>query len=141
MVAEGLLDRTGQGRGTRYVLPAKPEPERAPFVIETRQRNRVLHAARGGQLTGEAVRSLLDVGADHAEAILDALVGTGDLERHSWGRMPTSPSPRTRRTLYPHGPRRQHRPRGQRTVPPGRRRRCNRCPPPSRAPSPSSSAG
>ena len=88
MVSAGLLERIGQTRGTRYVLPggapAAAEPEAAPEArtgATDEQRERVLRAAGRQALTNEIVRDLLGVDADAARTTLAALVAEGLLDK------------------------------------------------------------
>jgi Ni2+-binding GTPase involved in maturation of urease and hydrogenase/very-short-patch-repair endonuclease len=95
LVEDGLLRRTGQTKGTRYVLPEWTEAERPPqsqaerprrFVLGPNQRMLVLRAARHRPLTNENVRRLLDVSSGQAVEVLSALVQEGLLERKGRGR-------------------------------------------------------
>ncbi|MCT2582363.1 AAA domain-containing protein [Actinophytocola gossypii] len=88
MVSAGLLERTGQTRGTRYVLPGSVastgEPERlwaTRTVVTDEDRARVLHAAGRQALTNEIVRDLLGVDADAARTTLAAMVAEGLLDK------------------------------------------------------------
>ena len=95
MADGGLLRRTGQTKGTRYVLPDWTETERAPetpgerarrFVISPQQRAWVQRAAQNRQLTNESVRGLLRISPGQAIEVLSALVEEGVLERRDRAR-------------------------------------------------------
>lgn len=89
MVEEGVLRRIGQARGTQYVLPdwtRGPTSASASFAFDAHQREVVLRAAQGQQLTNERVRHLLHATAAQAFAVLSQLVEEGVLERRGQGR-------------------------------------------------------
>ncbi|MGH3979450.1 MAG: AAA domain-containing protein [Pseudonocardiaceae bacterium] len=97
MVADGLLVRTGNTKGTRYLLPGWSEverrnppegPPRPPrsLVVSPTQRSQVLRAVVHRPLTNEVVRKLLDVDAATSTEILTALVEDSELERKGQGR-------------------------------------------------------
>jgi very-short-patch-repair endonuclease len=90
LVNIGRLERTGQTRGTRYILPGTqvdavtPAPREANsrVTIDDWQRDLLLtHASRREPLTNEIVRDLLEVDADTARLTLATLVNDGALEK------------------------------------------------------------
>lgn len=85
LVTDGRLDRTGQTRGTRYVLPGARSVETPPSAgtrtVDDTARELMLARAAQQALTNEVVRDLLGVDADTARVTLAALVDEGVLEK------------------------------------------------------------
>ncbi|GAA1275832.1 hypothetical protein GCM10009609_43560 [Pseudonocardia aurantiaca] len=90
LVQRGQLVRTGQTRGTRYVLPgwehveqANPPADRPArrYVVGPEERETILRAATRRKLTNELVRQILRVDSRTALEALTALVEDGSLVR------------------------------------------------------------
>jgi restriction endonuclease-like protein len=104
-VNEGWLERRGQTRGTRYVLPGTEvdEPNLGPRAVAAKvevydeQRELLLDHASSEPLTNEVVRDLLAVDADTARLTLAALVDEGSLEQQGQRRGTRYVLPDTRR--------------------------------------------
>jgi ATP-dependent DNA helicase RecG len=79
LVARGLLERTGERRGSRYVLGAVALKVRE---ISSNQQLQVVlkHARRQGTIVNADVRGLLDVDDAAARKLLSELVASGLLE-------------------------------------------------------------
>jgi predicted HTH transcriptional regulator len=93
LVEEGALRRTGQTRGTRYVLPGWDEVERPAdpgrqrrYVVGPHQRSIVISVAHRRRITNETVRTLLHVESGQAVEVLNALVTENLLMREGVGR-------------------------------------------------------
>ena len=91
MVDDGELQRIGQTKGTRYVLPHWSEDgyeadQRAKFVFGPPDRKLVLRAASRRPLTNEFVRHLLGVTPNQAFEVLSTLVDEQLLERRGRAR-------------------------------------------------------
>jgi very-short-patch-repair endonuclease len=84
LVIEGGLERVGQTRGTRYLLPGTRAEQSAltsRVTVDDQQRETLLTHAGREPLTNEIVRELLEVDADAARLMLAALVDSGALEK------------------------------------------------------------
>jgi ATP-dependent DNA helicase RecG len=77
LVARGLLDSVGRGRGARYVLGSIARRASSEATLDEQLRTVLSHARRGGSIVNSDVRGLLDVERRDARAILYELVGRG----------------------------------------------------------------
>lgn len=77
LVARGLLDAVGRGRGARYVLGQAAQHGQADGELPERQLVVMKHARRQGSIVNADVRGLLDVDRFEAREILYGLVGEG----------------------------------------------------------------
>ncbi len=78
LVLRGLLQVSGQGRGTRYNLSDRAQASAAPRAHE-RVDAIVQHAQRTGSVANSDVRGLLDVDRQEALRLLDRAVAQGRL--------------------------------------------------------------
>jgi ATP-dependent DNA helicase RecG len=77
LVARGLLDAVGRGRGARYVLGGIARRASTTASLGEQLRAVLGHARRMGSIANGDVRGLLDVDRQEARAILVELVGRG----------------------------------------------------------------
>jgi ATP-dependent DNA helicase RecG len=77
LVSRGLLEATGERRGTRYVLTEFAQRRRRPSEPGEQLDVVVGHAVRQGSIANRDVRGLLGVDSGEARAILEAAVAEG----------------------------------------------------------------
>lgn len=77
LVARGLLDAVGRGRGARYVLGNIAKRASTEASLDEQLEAVVSHARRMGSIANADVRGLLEVDRQEARAILVELVGRG----------------------------------------------------------------
>jgi ATP-dependent DNA helicase RecG len=77
LVARGLLEAVGRGRGARYVLGSAVRKTVAETSLDDRLTTVLNHARRQGSIANADVRGLLDVSDQGARGILVELVGRG----------------------------------------------------------------
>jgi ATP-dependent DNA helicase RecG len=77
LVARGLLEPLGRGRGARYVLGQVARHARAAPTLDDQLRAVLSHARRNGRVVNADVRGLLDVDRFEAREILYELVAQG----------------------------------------------------------------
>jgi ATP-dependent DNA helicase RecG len=75
LVARGLLEAVGRGRGARYVLGNIARRAASEATLDDQLRTVLNHARRKGVVVNSDVRGLLDVDRQEARAILYELVG------------------------------------------------------------------
>lgn len=75
LVARGLLDSVGRGRGARYVLGSIARRASSEATLDEQLRAVLSHARRSGSIANTDVRGLLDVDRQEAREILYELVG------------------------------------------------------------------
>lgn len=80
LVARGLLEAFGRGRGTGYRLSELAIEARTTATLGEQLMAVLNHARRSGVVVNADVRGLLGVGAAEARTILEALVGRGLLQ-------------------------------------------------------------
>lgn len=77
LVARGLLEGVGRGRGARYVLGRIARRTASEATLDEQLRTVLNHARRKGVVANSDVRGLLDVDRQDARGILMELVGRG----------------------------------------------------------------
>jgi hypothetical protein len=80
LVARGLLEPVGRGRGTRYVLGEVARTRRGRADLDQQVEAVVAHARRSGAIANRDVRGLLGVDRATALAVLEAAVARDLLE-------------------------------------------------------------
>jgi len=80
LVARGLLEAVGRGRGARYVLGTIAERASAVTSLDSQLRVVLQHARRKGSVVNSDVRGLLDLDSGSARDALSELVARGLLE-------------------------------------------------------------
>jgi ATP-dependent DNA helicase RecG len=77
LVARGLLEAVGRGRGARYVLGSIARRTAIETSLDEQMSTVMNHARRKGSIVNSDVRGLLDVSDQEARAILVELVARG----------------------------------------------------------------
>ncbi len=80
LIARGLLEPVGRGRGTRYVLGEIARTSRGRIYLDQQVEAVVAHARRTGAIANRDVRGLLGVDRTTALAVLEAAVARELLE-------------------------------------------------------------
>lgn len=97
LVARGLLESVGRGRGARYVLGSIARRAASEATMDGQLQTVLNHARRKGVVVNSDVRGLLDVDRRDARALLVELVGRGLLRAEGVRRgtryFPREPAP------------------------------------------------